>query len=140
MIASTLSSKTSIDLLNYSYTQQVINPHTNLTEIQQGLDLLWRNNIPSNKVVLGIGFYGRSFTLSDPSCNKPGCAFSSGAKPGNCTKTSGVLSNAEIQRIIDAKNLKPTLDKNAGVKWITWDSDQWVSYDDADTLKVSQFS
>lgn len=119
------------------YTQQVVNPHTNLTEIQQGLDLLWRNNIPSNKVVLGIGFYGRSFTLSNPSCNKPGCPFSSGAKPGNCTKTSGVLSNAEIQRIIDDKNLKPTVDKNAGVKWITWDSDQWVSYDDADTLKVS---
>jgi chitinase len=33
-------------------------------------------------------------------------------------------------------DLKPQLDKVAGVKWITWDSDQWVSYDDADTLKL----
>jgi chitinase len=30
--------------------------------------------------------------------------------------------------------LTPTWDKTAGVKWITWDSNQWVSYDDADTF------
>jgi chitinase len=47
-----------------------------------------------------------------------------------------VLSNAEISRIIDEKKLTPTFDQKAGVKWITWDSNQWVSYDDADTLKI----
>lgn len=34
--------------------------HTNLTEIKQSLDLLWRNNIDPAKVNLGLGFYGRS--------------------------------------------------------------------------------
>lgn len=34
--------------------------HTNLTEIQQGLELLWRNNINPGRVVFGLGFYGRS--------------------------------------------------------------------------------
>lgn len=34
--------------------------HTNLTEIHQGLELLWRNNINPERVVLGLGFYGRS--------------------------------------------------------------------------------
>jgi chitinase len=118
------------------YTRAVVNPHTNITEISNGLDLLWRNSIPSNKVVLGLGFYGRSFTLADASCKTPGCAFSSGGEPGKCTDTSGVLSNAEINRIIDEKKLTPTFDQKAGVKWITWDSNQWVSYDDADTLKI----
>ncbi|KAH2126825.1 hypothetical protein KXV35_005646, partial [Aspergillus fumigatus] len=28
------------------------------------------------------------------------------------------------------------MDKAAGVKYITWDNNQWVSYDDADTLKI----
>ena len=37
--------------------------HTNLTEIQLGLELLWRNNINPARVVMGLGFYGRS-TLS----------------------------------------------------------------------------
>ena len=53
--------------------------HTNLTEIKQTLDLFWRNNINPDKIVLGIGFYGRSFTLSDPSCKSAGCPFSGGA-------------------------------------------------------------
>lgn len=73
------------------YTQRVVNPHTNLTEISDGLDLLWRNKIDPSKVALGLGFYGRSFTLSDPSCNIPGCPFardrggSGGGNPGECT-------------------------------------------------------
>ncbi|EDP48562.1 class V chitinase, putative [Aspergillus fumigatus A1163] len=121
---------------NNAYTKQVVNPHTNLTEISQGLDLLWRNNIPSKKVVLGLGFYGRSFTLSDPSCNTPGCPFASGANPGECTGQAGILSNAEINRVIRTHDLTPVMDKAAGVKYITWDNNQWVSYDDADTLKI----
>ncbi|RMZ76859.1 hypothetical protein DV738_g4696, partial [Chaetothyriales sp. CBS 135597] len=120
------------------WTRPVVAPHTNLTEISQGLDLLWRNNVNPGKVVLGLGFYGRSFTLKDSSCNKPGCAFSSGAKAGACTKTSGVLSNAEIQRIIKDKDLTPVLDRQAGIKYINWDGDQWVSYDDAETLKMKK--
>jgi chitinase len=110
---------------NSPWTQAVVAPHTNLTEISQGLDLLWRNNVKPSKVVLGLGFYGRSFTLRDQSCKTPGCAFSSGAKAGSCTVTSGVLSNAEIQRIIKDKGLRPVLDRAAGVKYINWDGDQW---------------
>ena len=64
------------------------------------------------------------------------CPFASGANQGECTGEAGILSNAEIGRIMADKNLKPEFDKTAGVKWITWDSDQWVSYDDADTFKL----
>ncbi|KAI4721608.1 glycoside hydrolase [Aureobasidium sp. EXF-10727] len=120
------------------YTKSIVQPHTNLTEISQGLDLLWRNNIKPSKVVLGLGFYGRSFTLKDPSCKTPGCAFSGGGNPGTCTQTSGILSNAEIQRIIKARNLTPILDSQAGIKYITWDSNQWVSYDDEQTFTLKK--
>lgn len=56
--------------------------HTNLTEIKLALDLLWRNNVKPDKVNLGLGFYGRSFQLADPSCSAPGCRFLGGAAPG----------------------------------------------------------
>ncbi|KAI8940612.1 hypothetical protein NX059_001884 [Plenodomus lindquistii] len=123
---------------NSPYTQAIVQPHTNLTEISQGLDLLWRNNIKPAKVVLGLGFYGRSFTLSSPSCTTPGCAFAGGADPGECTKTSGILSNAEIQRIIKANSLQPVLDKDAAVKYIVWNDNQWVSYDDEETVQMKK--
>ncbi|KAI4115472.1 MAG: hypothetical protein LQ345_003930 [Seirophora villosa] len=34
--------------------------HTNLTEINLSLELLWRNNIDPARVIMGLGFYGRS--------------------------------------------------------------------------------
>lgn len=37
-------------------------------------------------------FYGRSFTLSNPSCNTAGCPMSGPGRPGPCTKGDGFLS------------------------------------------------
>ncbi|KAH6896525.1 glycoside hydrolase superfamily [Thelonectria olida] len=118
------------------YTSSVVQAHTNLTEIDDALNLLWRNDISSSKVVLGLGFYGRSFTLSDPDCTKPGCPFSGGAEAGECTDTSGVLSLQEIKEIIEDNDLDPVLDEDAAVKYITWNDDQWVSYDDTETFAM----
>ncbi|KAK9559948.1 hypothetical protein V6Z77_005582 [Aspergillus fumigatus] len=114
--------------------------HGTWDEISAGLDLLWRNNIDPAKVLLGLGFYGRSFTLEDSSCNTPGCAFSTtsgsgGARAGECTGTSGILSDYEISRIIDDYSVNVHYDEAAGVNWMTWSGDQWVSFDNGRTLK-----
>ncbi|KAH7303662.1 glycoside hydrolase superfamily [Stachybotrys elegans] len=115
----------------------IIRPHTNLTEIQIATELLWRVGVPPNRVSLGFGFYGRSFTLSDPSCSEPGrCRFSDGGAPGSCTGTSGYLAYYEIQDII-SKNPGIVIhhDQEAAIKYMTWDENQWISFDDAETLK-----
>jgi chitinase len=98
--------------------------HTNLTEIDQTMDLMWRNKIDPSKVTLGLGFYGRSFTLSDPSCTGPGCGFSAGGDPGSCTASAGTLSFAEIEDVIANKNPTVTLDSKAGVKIVTWNGNR----------------
>ncbi|OBT76329.1 hypothetical protein VF21_03328 [Pseudogymnoascus sp. 05NY08] len=118
------------------YVGSYIAPHTNITEIDAGLDLLWRAGVDSSKVTMGTAYYGRSFTLADPSCNTPNgiCRFTGGGNAGECSNASGILDDQEIQSIITANKLTPLHDKVAGVKWITWDNDQWVSYDDADTF------
>ncbi|KAI1827703.1 glycosyl hydrolases family 18-domain-containing protein [Xylaria intraflava] len=112
-------------------------PHTNLTEIDMGLDLLWRAGVRPDKIVLGLAWYGRSFTLKDPSCNTPNgvCQFSGGANAGPCSDTIGILDYGEISDVVIKNNLNPIWDKDAAVKWITWDSNQWVSYDDQDTFQ-----
>ncbi|EDN07813.1 predicted protein [Histoplasma mississippiense (nom. inval.)] len=127
---------------NSKWTQSVVNPHTNLTEISAALDLLWRNSVPPEKVSLGLAFYGKSFTLADPSCSTPGCPFkkvdnetAGGAQPGLCTLNSGTLSNYEINRVLKEQSPEVIYNKASGVNWISWDKDQWVSYDDGRTLK-----
>lgn len=77
----------------------------------------------------------RSYTLSDPKCTSPGCPFSSGGVAGECTGTSGILSYDEIESTIEIYDLTSVYDKTAGVKYLAWDQDQWVSFDDAETFK-----
>ncbi|KAL9578954.1 MAG: hypothetical protein Q9203_006905 [Teloschistes exilis] len=117
------------------YIGAVVNAHTNLTEINQTMDLLWRNNINPDQVVLGLGFYGRSFTLTDPSCTHAGCPFSSGGNPGECSASAGTLTFAEIQRLV-AAGAQETLVQDAAVKQAVFGGNQWVSYDDAETFKM----
>ncbi|KAL8761316.1 MAG: hypothetical protein Q9184_002558 [Pyrenodesmia sp. 2 TL-2023] len=109
--------------------------HTNLTEINLSLELLWRNNIDPSRVVMGLGFYGRSFTMKDPSCLTAGCPFTDGARGGECTGTPGVLSAGEIQKVI-REGAVMTFDEAAAVQIVTWDTNQWVSWDDQKTLKM----
>ncbi|KAL4746948.1 glycoside hydrolase superfamily [Aspergillus terricola var. indicus] len=117
-----------------------LNAHTNLTEIQDAMDLIWRNKIPSKKVILGTGFYGRAITATSESCMEPGCTYESAANKGPCSNENGILLNSEIVDIINEKGLKPKLYKEAGVKVVHWDN-QWVAYDDEETLELkAQFA
>lgn len=75
------------------WTGPFLKGHTNLTEIDEGLDLLWRNGILPEKVVMGYGFYGRSFTMTDTTCSTPpSCTFTGPGFAGDCTNEPGILS------------------------------------------------
>ncbi len=119
----------------------IVQGHTNLTEIKLATELFWRVNIPPAKIVMGFGFYGRSFTLADSSCSKPGCAFSGASNPGPCSATGGILSYYEIMNILNGATTKkratitPTHDSVDAVNYFTFDDNQWVSYDNAVTFK-----
>ncbi|KAI3553385.1 hypothetical protein CABS01_11967 [Colletotrichum abscissum] len=64
---------------NNTWVGACLNARSNLTEVDLALDLLWRNNINPSQVVMGLGFYGRIFTTTSPSCLEPGCTYESGA-------------------------------------------------------------
>ncbi|KAM3426153.1 hypothetical protein NHJ13734_009626 [Beauveria thailandica] len=110
--------------------------HTNLTEIDLALDLFWRVNVDPSSIVLGIGFYGRSFQLTDPSCWKPGCRFSGPGAAGKCTSTPGILSYREIKQILQSTGATSYLDKEAAARYMVYDNNNWISYDDAHTIKA----
>ncbi|RYP44871.1 hypothetical protein DL768_008713 [Monosporascus sp. mg162] len=110
--------------------------HTNLTEIDLALDLFWRNDIEPSKIVLGLGFYGRSFQLTSASCWKPGCAFDGPGVPGACTQAAGILSYREITEILATTGAKAHFDEAAAVKYLVYAGNSWISFDDAETFKL----
>ncbi|KZS89652.1 hypothetical protein SISNIDRAFT_489074 [Sistotremastrum niveocremeum HHB9708] len=137
------------------YIGYVLGAHTNLTEIDQAFQLFWRvgvqpsqmvfpspppppppsNANPHHKIqVMGMGFYGRSFTLADPSCTEPPCPWVSGGNPGPCSDNSGTLMFSEIETVLLDPTANAVYDEVAAVKYVTWDSNQWVSYDDAESF------
>lgn len=119
------------------FTGPFLNSHTNLTEIQMALDLLWRNDINPDKVVLGMSFYSRSFVLADAGYSEPQCLVVSGGIAGECSGTTGVLLllHPEIQDIINERNLTPKLYREGAYKAVAWDG-QWVTFDDEVTWRL----
>lgn len=113
-----------------------LNSHTNLTEIKEGLDLLWRNDIDHDKVTLGMAFYGRGFMATSSACLSPGCTFESGTAAQLCSAEVGVILNSEIDGLVAKEGLNPVLNKDAAVKVLTWGGNNWVTYDDEETLQM----
>jgi chitinase len=113
-----------------------LNAHTNLTEITDAMDLLWRNDIPMDKVSLALAFYGRGFTATSPSCLSPGCTFESGSDARSCSREISVVLNSEIDEIISSRGITPTLNQAAAVKILIYDNNQWLAYDDEQTLSM----
>ncbi|KAF2766280.1 hypothetical protein EJ03DRAFT_345213 [Teratosphaeria nubilosa] len=79
-------------------------------------------------------FWAGYYSLHSSNTPNGVCQFTGGARAGSCSKASGILDYQEIADIVSQNKLTPKWDKTAAVKYITWDSDQWVSYDDSDTF------
>ncbi|KAK9760868.1 hypothetical protein K7432_014685 [Basidiobolus ranarum] len=111
-----------------------VNSHTNLTEVDAAIDLFLRAGASPDKLNLGLGFYGRSFTLKDSSCTAVGCEFSGPSRAGPCSGAPGILSYAEVASVIQRSGVQPIYHEGAASQILTYDGDQWIGYDDSRTL------
>ncbi|KAH7161122.1 glycoside hydrolase superfamily [Dactylonectria macrodidyma] len=85
-------------------TGNCLRSHVNKTETIDALAMITKAGVPASKVIVGVSSYGRSFKMANPKCTGPTCLFTgsfsvSDAEPGQCTLTSGYMSNAEIGKI-----------------------------------------
>jgi len=116
--------------------------HINITETQNALVMITKAGVPSNKIIVGITSYGRSFRMTTPGCDGPSCTYTgplSGAKPGRCTGTSGYISNAEIKEIIANNPSARTFADGTSSNILVYDDVEWVAYMD-DNNKAARTS
>jgi hypothetical protein len=98
--------------------------------------------VASNKVVVGVSSYGRSFAMADASCYGPTCFYTgtasqSNAEVGPCTGTAGYISDAEVNEIItnNASRINQNfLDPTSNSRIVVYDNIQWVAMMD-DTIR-----
>ncbi|KAL7932039.1 glycoside hydrolase family 18 protein [Trichoderma chlorosporum] len=111
--------------------------HVNLTETMYALAMITKAGVDAQKVVVGLPSYGRSFgmvnraacekSLDDPLCRFKGP--NSTATPGECTGTSGYISNAELEEIInlDYNDTRFDYDPRSDTSMVFYGSN-WVAY------------
>ncbi|XP_037776495.1 endochitinase-like [Penaeus monodon] len=98
--------------------------------------LLWENlGCPRNKIVIGVPFYGKSYTLCNSSINGLHAPINGTGQNGPILKKKGVhmyfetcylVQNAGWVRQWDAEGLVP----------FAYSGDQWVGYEDMESLKI----
>ncbi|KAK4663433.1 hypothetical protein QC763_608300 [Podospora pseudopauciseta] len=106
--------------------------HVNITETRAALSMITKAGMPSNKVVVGVTSYGRSFRMAEKDCVDPLCTFTgdkenSEAAPGKCTRTRGYISNAEIESIIET-NPSAISYHHDGTDYLVYNDYEWVAY------------
>ncbi|KAI5859516.1 glycoside hydrolase superfamily [Durotheca rogersii] len=111
--------------------------HVNLTETKTALSLITKAGVPSNKVVVGVSSYGRSFVMTAADCWTEQCTFAgpdAGGYAGPCTNTPGYLSDYEIGQIVDGNpSAHKYWDESSHSDIVVFNDTQWVAYMDAKT-------
>ncbi|KAH8679577.1 glycoside hydrolase superfamily, partial [Tricladium varicosporioides] len=110
-------------------------PQASITEIDKLMSLLWFDSVDPAKINLGVPYYGRGVTLTNTSCTSVGCPWSDVSRAGKCSGSPGILTLKEIEDLIKDRNLVPKVIPDSYQKQITFDGDQWIAYDDKDTIK-----
>ncbi|KAJ7505174.1 glycoside hydrolase superfamily [Mycena galericulata] len=110
--------------------------HVNLTETLNALSMITKACVDSNKLIVGVASYGRSFQMTTAGCTGPLCTFTgpaSGATPGPCTQTAGYIANAEINQIIANGNVQTFHDDPSDSDILVYNTLQWIGYMNDDT-------
>ncbi|KAI3537270.1 glycosyl hydrolase family 18 [Colletotrichum abscissum] len=120
-----------INLVAYdadSKDQSVTRAMSDQKSIEAAVDALGSAGVPATKINLGIGFFGRSYTLGSTSCSGVGCAAVGAGISGQCTGRPGFMSYDEMSSNLGLRNSK--VDESTGINYLKY----WISYEDRNSI------
>lgn len=92
--------------------------------------------VPLEKLILGIPYYGRSFTLKNKKERRFGAKTIGSGKPGMSTREQGFLSYGfEICKYVKEEKWTRGWSKSQRVPY-AYKENQWVGYDDEDSINI----
>ncbi len=119
----------------YSRKNEENDPIQSTLNVNSAL-LYWLDKgAPPSKLVLGLGLYGRAFTLENEQNTLPGSNATGAAKSGKYTREDGFLSYYEVCQNIKKKNWKVEWDNEALVPY-AYKGKEWVGYDDEKSIQI----
>jgi len=105
-----------------------------LLNVDWAVNYFMKLGLPASKLVMGLGTYGRGFTLADNSQTGMGAPAKEAGTAGQYTREKGFLAYYEI-----CKNLKSgwtsKYDSEHKVMY-AYGGNQWVAYDDTRTIGI----
>uniref|UniRef100_A0A182Q8A9 GH18 domain-containing protein n=1 Tax=Anopheles farauti TaxID=69004 RepID=A0A182Q8A9_9DIPT len=107
------------------------------SEYQRNLNIdhsvkCWARDAPKSKLIVGLAAYGRTWRLSSAGSNGVRVSASGPGQSGEFTGESGTLAYYEVMRIPD---LRRRWDSEQRVPYGTFGHNQWVSYDDEESIR-----
>ncbi|XP_063604124.1 endochitinase-like [Penaeus indicus] len=98
--------------------------------------LLWENlGCPRNKIVVGVPFYGKSYTLCNSSINGLHAPINGTGQSGPILKKEGVHMYFETCYLLQNAGWVRQWD-DGGLVPFAYSGDQWVGYEDMESLKI----
>lgn len=97
---------------------------------------LWiKNGASPSKLLLGLAFYGRSFTLADKKHNGLGVPSTNAGRAGQYSQEQGFLTYLEICLELRTNAWTIHFDQNSRTPYAI-KGDQWISYDNPKSIRM----
>nr|XP_027218101.1 probable chitinase 10 isoform X3 [Penaeus vannamei] len=87
-----------------------------------------------SKLVMGIPFYGQTFTLANPLQNGLRAPVSKNGDAGPVTRQRGMMAYFEICKIVRTPGWSKVVDAKGAIGPFAHKGDQWYSYEDPDSV------